>query len=239
MNAVPQSSQHWLILTAFSCVVKLCRYPALHPHHALRTIFWLALCTRMERRIHVVSPGIQNYEPLGAASRHKVPVGTVQTGGLRGREGWQCAMVSGVWALICFPHCLAGTGSLSQPVSSWVGTELGSSPAVGTAAASPSPSGSSPSTALPDPLGQPQASSHASRTQTGAEQSMLHPRGVTGNSTSPLLTASPPTDSAFRGELCWPLLHSFKKPFYSVCFLEAEEMLCFACALFFIIWMVS
>uniref|UniRef100_A0A8C3RAF4 EGF-like domain-containing protein n=1 Tax=Cyanoderma ruficeps TaxID=181631 RepID=A0A8C3RAF4_9PASS len=90
-----------------------------------------------------------------------------------------------------------GTDSLSQPVSSWVGTELGSSPAMGTAAASPSPSGSSPSIALPGSLGQPQASSQASSAQTGAEHIMQHPRGVTGNSTSPLLTAAPPTDSAF------------------------------------------
>ncbi|XP_066046388.1 protein HEG homolog 1 isoform X2 [Chamaea fasciata] len=91
-----------------------------------------------------------------------------------------------------------GTGSLSQAVGSWVGTELGSSPAMGTAAASPRPSGSSPSTALPGFLGQPQASSQASSTQTGAEHIMLHPRGVTGNSSGPLLTASPPTDNAFR-----------------------------------------
>ncbi|XP_030097653.2 protein HEG homolog 1 isoform X1 [Serinus canaria] len=86
-----------------------------------------------------------------------------------------------------------GTDSLSQPVSSWVGTELG------TAAASPSPSGSSSSSALPGSLGQPQASSQASSIQTGAEHIMLHPRGVTGNLTSPLLTASPPTDKAFGG----------------------------------------
>ncbi|XP_068051437.1 protein HEG homolog 1 [Anomalospiza imberbis] len=92
-----------------------------------------------------------------------------------------------------------GTDSLSQAVSSWLGTELGSSPAMGTAAASPSPSGSSPSTALPGPLGQPQASSQASGAQTGAEHIMLHPRGVTGNFTRALLTASPPTDNAFRG----------------------------------------
>uniref|UniRef100_A0A8C0UJM8 Heart development protein with EGF like domains 1 n=1 Tax=Cyanistes caeruleus TaxID=156563 RepID=A0A8C0UJM8_CYACU len=90
-----------------------------------------------------------------------------------------------------------GPDSLSQPVSSWVGTELGSSPAMGTAAASPSPSGSSPSTALPASLGQPQAFSQAARTQTAAEHVMLHPRGVTGTSTSPLLTASPPKDSTF------------------------------------------
>ncbi|XP_039558051.1 protein HEG homolog 1 isoform X2 [Passer montanus] len=96
------------------------------------------------------------------------------------------------------PHH-SGTDSLSEPVSSWVGTELGSSPAMGTAAAPPSPSGSSPSTALPGSPGQPQASSQASSTQTGAEHIMLHPRGVTGNFTSPLLTASPPMDNAFGG----------------------------------------
>ncbi|KAL2302162.1 hypothetical protein Nmel_009579 [Mimus melanotis] len=90
-----------------------------------------------------------------------------------------------------------GTHSLSQPTSSWVGTELGSSPAMGTAAASPSLLGSSRSIALPGPLGQPQASSQAPSTQTGAEHSMLHPRAVTGNSTSPLLTASPLTDNTF------------------------------------------
>ncbi|XP_048164804.1 protein HEG homolog 1 isoform X4 [Corvus hawaiiensis] len=91
----------------------------------------------------------------------------------------------------------SGTDSLSQPVSSWGGTELGSSPAMGTAAASPSPLGSSPSTALPGSLGQHLASSQASSTQTGAEHIMLHPRGAMGNSTSPLLTASPPMDSTF------------------------------------------
>lgn len=192
----------------------------------------------------MASPGIQNHVLLGAASRHKVSVGTVQTEGLRGRgrvavwNGVQAANpISGLSS--AFFHCLAGTHSLSQPVSSWVGTELGSSPAMGTAAASPSLSGRSPRTALPGSLGQPQASSQASSTQTGAEHIMLHPRGVTGNSSSPLLTASPPTDNAFRGELCWTLFHSFKMPFHSICFLEAEEMLCFACALFFIIWMVS
>lgn len=150
---------------------------------------------------------------------------------------WAAKPMSGLSSALL--HCLAGTDSLSQPVSSWGGTELGSSPTVGTAAASRSPSGSSPSTALPGSLGQPQASPRASSTQTGAEHIMLHPRGVTENSTSPLLTASPPTDNAFGGELCWPLFHSFKKPFFSFCFLETEEMLCFACALFFIIWMVS
>ncbi|RLW04842.1 hypothetical protein DV515_00005644 [Chloebia gouldiae] len=96
------------------------------------------------------------------------------------------------------PH-QPGTDSLSEAVSSWAGTGLGSSPAMGTAAASPSPWGSSPSTALPGPLGQPHASSQASSAQTGAEHIKLHPRGVTGNFTRALLTASPPMDSAFGG----------------------------------------
>lgn len=139
---------------------------------------------------------------------------------------WTAEPISGFSS--AFPCCPAGTDSPSQPESSWVGTELG------TAAVSPSPS-----SALPGSLGQPQASSQASSTQTGAEHIMLHPRGVTGNLTSPLLTASPPMDNALRGELCWSLFHSFEKPLYSICFLEAEEMLCFACTLFFIIWMVS
>ncbi|XP_030913237.1 protein HEG homolog 1 isoform X1 [Geospiza fortis] len=81
-----------------------------------------------------------------------------------------------------------GTDSLSQPMSSWLGTELGA------AAASPSPS-----SALPGSLGQSQASSQASSTQTGAEHIMLHPRGVTGSLSSPLLTPSPPMDNTFRG----------------------------------------
>lgn len=138
-----------------------------------------------------------------------------------------------------FPLCFAGTDSLSQAVSSWAGTELGSSPTMGTVAAAASPGGSSPSTALPGPLGQPHASSQASSAQTGTEHIVLHPRGVTGNFTRAFLTASPPMDNAFGGELCWPFFHSFGKPLDSVCFLEAEEMLCFACTLVFIIWMVS
>ncbi|XP_050195701.1 protein HEG homolog 1 isoform X2 [Myiozetetes cayanensis] len=95
-----------------------------------------------------------------------------------------------------------GTGSPSQLVSSWVGTELSSSSPVDSAATSPSPSGNSGGTsrgsALPGSLGQPRSSPRASSTQTGADQVMLHLRGVTGNSTSPLLTASPVTDSTFR-----------------------------------------
>ncbi|XP_030132977.4 protein HEG homolog 1 isoform X4 [Taeniopygia guttata] len=92
-----------------------------------------------------------------------------------------------------------GIDSLSQAVSSWAGTELGSSPTMGTAAAAASPWGSSPSTALPGPLGQPHASSQASGAQTGAEHIVLHPRGVTGNFTRAFLTASPPMDNAFGG----------------------------------------
>uniref|UniRef100_A0A803VKZ8 Heart development protein with EGF like domains 1 n=1 Tax=Ficedula albicollis TaxID=59894 RepID=A0A803VKZ8_FICAL len=97
----------------------------------------------------------------------------------------------GVWNVPGFNHTVRtalppssseshqpGTDGLSQPVSSWVGT----------AAASPSPS-----TALPAPLGQPQASSQASSTQPGAEHSVLHPRGVMGTP-----TASPPTDNSLR-----------------------------------------
>ncbi|KAM6200725.1 LOW QUALITY PROTEIN: uncharacterized protein WM294_006105 [Sarcoramphus papa] len=103
-----------------------------------------------------------------------------------------------------FPHCLAGTGGPSRPASGWVGTELPGSPPTGTAATSPSPLGSSrgtlrplPSTPLPGSLGQPQSSPQASSTQTGANHTMLHPRDVTGDSTSPSLTASPATNSTF------------------------------------------
>ncbi|KAM6348659.1 LOW QUALITY PROTEIN: protein HEG homolog 1 [Alca torda] len=97
-----------------------------------------------------------------------------------------------------------GTGGHSQPASGWVGTEPPGSPPVGTAATSPSPSGSSGgtlrpllSTPLPGSPGQPQSSPRASSTQTGANHIMLHPRNVTGDSTSPSLTASPAMDSTF------------------------------------------
>ncbi|XP_032859267.2 protein HEG homolog 1 isoform X2 [Tyto alba] len=98
-----------------------------------------------------------------------------------------------------------GTSGPSQPASGWVGTELPGSPPTGTAATSPSPSGSSGgtllplhSTLLPGSLGQPQSSAQASSAQAGANHITIHPRDVTGDSTSPLLTASPGTDSAFR-----------------------------------------
>ncbi|XP_014795167.1 PREDICTED: protein HEG homolog 1 isoform X2 [Calidris pugnax] len=96
------------------------------------------------------------------------------------------------------------TSSPSQLVSSWVGTELPGSPSTGTAATSSSPSGSSggilrplPSTPLPGSPGQPQSFPRASSTQTGANRVVLHPGDVTGDSTSPLLSASPAMDSAF------------------------------------------
>ncbi|CAN8218503.1 unnamed protein product [Coccothraustes coccothraustes] len=140
--------------------------------------------------------------PSTPAAAEGTPLGSeaVSTDSAEGTQGGH----HGVWDVSEFntmrtvlqpsssePHH-PGTDSLSQPVSSWVGTELGT-------AASPSPSGSSPSSALPGSLGQPQASSQASSTQTGAEHIMLHPRGVTGSLSSPLLTASPATDKAFGG----------------------------------------
>ncbi|XP_037253449.1 protein HEG homolog 1 isoform X1 [Falco rusticolus] len=97
-----------------------------------------------------------------------------------------------------------GTGGPSRPVSGWVGTELPGSPPTGTAATSPSPLGSGggtlqplPSTHLPGSPEQPQASPQASSTQPGANHIMLHPRDVTGDYTSPSLTASPAMDSTF------------------------------------------
>ena len=145
-------------------------------------------------------------------------------------------------ALICFPVCLAGTGGPSQPASSWVATELPSSPPTGTVAASPSGRCGGmlrplPSSPLPGSPQQPQSSSQAASTQTGANHVVLHPRDVTGDSTSPSLAASPATDSAFRGELYWPthLFYSFNKP---LGFLK-QKMLCFTCALFVTICMVS
>ncbi|XP_069637024.1 protein HEG homolog 1 isoform X3 [Haliaeetus albicilla] len=97
-----------------------------------------------------------------------------------------------------------GTGGPSQLARGWVGTKPPGSPPMGTAATSPSPLGSGggmlqplPSTPFPGSSGKPQSSSQASSTQTGANHVMLHPRDVTGDSTSPSLTASPATDSAF------------------------------------------
>ncbi|KAM6307124.1 LOW QUALITY PROTEIN: protein HEG homolog 1 [Aegotheles albertisi] len=88
------------------------------------------------------------------------------------------------------------------PASGWVGTEPPSSPPASTAAASPPPWGSSrgtprplPSTPLPGSPEQPQSSSQATSTWTGANHVVLHPRGVTGDSTSPVLSASPAMDS--------------------------------------------
>ncbi|XP_074949094.1 protein HEG homolog 1 isoform X2 [Phalacrocorax aristotelis] len=73
-----------------------------------------------------------------------------------------------------------------------------------TVASSPSPSGSSmgtpqplPSTPLPGSPGQPQSSPQASSTQTGVNRMTLHLRDITGDSTSPFLTALPATDSTF------------------------------------------
>ncbi|KAM6332455.1 LOW QUALITY PROTEIN: uncharacterized protein O3Q21_002773 [Podargus strigoides] len=96
-----------------------------------------------------------------------------------------------------------GTGSPSRPASSWLGTEPPGS-LTGTAAASPSPAGSSgetlwplPSTSFPGSPAQPQYSPRATSSQTGANHIMLRSRDVTGDSTSPLLTALPATDSTF------------------------------------------
>lgn len=54
--------------------------PALHPHHVLRAVFWLASSMRVERRIHVASLSLENYELLGAAPKHKVAVGEYRQG---------------------------------------------------------------------------------------------------------------------------------------------------------------
>ncbi|XP_071418167.1 protein HEG homolog 1 isoform X2 [Pithys albifrons albifrons] len=121
----------------------------------------------------------------------------------------------GVWNMLGFNNTMRtvllpssseshhpGSDSPSRSAAGWVGTELTSSPAMGTAASSSSPSGTSqgtnPSTAVPGSLGQPQSSSQASGTQAGADQVMLHLRGVTGNSPNPLFTESAATDSTFR-----------------------------------------
>ncbi|XP_027579405.2 protein HEG homolog 1 isoform X1 [Pipra filicauda] len=151
--------------------------------------------------------------PNSPAAAERTPPGlkTVSTDSAEGTQGGH----RGVWNMLGFNNTMRtvllpssseshhpGTDSPSRLASSWVGTELSSSSPVDTAATSPSPSGSSggtsPGTALRGSLRQPQSSPRASSTQTGADQVMLHLRGVTGNSTSPLLTASPATDSAFR-----------------------------------------
>ncbi|XP_077641055.1 protein HEG homolog 1 isoform X2 [Lonchura striata] len=148
--------------------------------------------------------------PHTPAAAEETPPGSeaVSTDSAEGMQGGH----HGVWNVSGFDNTVRtallpsssephhpGTDSLSGAVSSWVGTELGSSPAMGTAAAAPSPWGSSPSTALRAPLGQPHASSQASSAQTGAEHTVLHPRGVTGNFTRAFLSASPPMDNAFGG----------------------------------------
>ncbi|KAM9286910.1 LOW QUALITY PROTEIN: protein HEG homolog 1 [Morus bassanus] len=81
----------------------------------------------------------------------------------------------------------------------------GPSQPAGMVTSSPSPLGSGggtlqphPSTPLPGSPGQPQSSPRASSTQTGVNRVALHLRDVTGDSTSPFLTALPATDSAFR-----------------------------------------
>ncbi|XP_027758455.1 protein HEG homolog 1 isoform X2 [Empidonax traillii] len=151
--------------------------------------------------------------PSSPAAAERTPPGweTISTDLAEGTQGGH----PGAWKMLGFNNTMRtvllpssseshhpGTGSPSQLVNSWMGTELSSSSPVDSAATSPSPSGSSggtsPGSALPGSLGQPQSSPQASSTHTGIDQVMLYLRGVTGNSTSPLLTASPATDSAFR-----------------------------------------
>ncbi|KAM9284659.1 LOW QUALITY PROTEIN: protein HEG homolog 1 [Cariama cristata] len=125
----------------------------------------------------------------------------------RSRRAWDVMGFDNVMGTVPLPSSAEtgpGTGGPSRPASGWVGTELPGSLPTGTAAASSSPLGSSggtlqplPSNPLPGSPGQPQSSSQASSTQTGANHIMLHPRDVTGDSTSPSLTASPAADSAF------------------------------------------
>ncbi|XP_072730924.1 uncharacterized protein [Ciconia boyciana] len=121
---------------------------------------------------------------------------------------WDVAELDNATRTVLLPPSMEtrppGTGSPSRPASSWVGTEPPSSPPVGTGAASLSPSGGGggtlwplPSTPLPGSPGQPQSSPQTSSTQTGANSVALHLRDVTGDSTSPFLTALPATDSAF------------------------------------------
>ncbi|XP_026707959.1 protein HEG homolog 1 isoform X1 [Athene cunicularia] len=128
---------------------------------------------------------------------------------LDGRHrAWDVAGLDNVTRMVVLPSSAEtrhpGTGGPSQPVSDWVGTEQPGSPPTGTAATSPSTSGSSratlrplPSIPLPGSLGQPQSSPRASSTQSGANHIMLHPRDVMEDSTSSSLTALPATDSTF------------------------------------------
>ncbi|XP_028941265.1 protein HEG homolog 1 [Antrostomus carolinensis] len=125
---------------------------------------------------------------------------------LGGRRGaWDMAGFDNATRTVLLPPStethLPGTGSPPGLASSWVGTELPGSPPTNTAAPSPSPLGSSwgmlrplPSTTLSGFPRQPQSSHQDTSSQTG----MLHPRSVTGDATSPSLTASPAMDSTFR-----------------------------------------
>ncbi|XP_061226002.1 protein HEG homolog 1 isoform X5 [Neopsephotus bourkii] len=122
----------------------------------------------------------------------------------------------GAWHVAGFDHTMtamlpssaethhSGTSDALQLLSSWIGKEPSGSPPVGTAATSPSPLGNSggtllpvPSTPFPDSPGQPQSSPEAS-SQAVANNVMLHPRNIMGNSTSPSRTALPAMDSTFR-----------------------------------------
>ncbi|KAM9380255.1 uncharacterized protein LRP34_002925 [Phaethornis superciliosus] len=96
-----------------------------------------------------------------------------------------------------------GTDNSSRLASVWVDVEPTNIPSTDTAASSPSTSGSGrgmlhplPSTPIPKSPGQHQSSPQAPSTQTGANHIMLHARNVTGDSTSPLLSASPAMDGS-------------------------------------------
>ncbi|XP_033917963.1 protein HEG homolog 1 [Melopsittacus undulatus] len=121
----------------------------------------------------------------------------------------------GAWRVVGFDNTMtamlpssaethrSGTSDSLQLLSSWMAKEPSGSPPAGTAATSPSTSGSSggtlwplPSTAFPDSAGQPQSSPQAS-SQTVANNVILHPRNVMGNSARSSGTASPATDSTF------------------------------------------
>ncbi|XP_051479068.1 protein HEG homolog 1 isoform X2 [Apus apus] len=126
-------------------------------------------------------------------------------GGHRG--AWDVAGFDNTTRMVLLPSSAEtrhpGTSNPSRPASGWVGTEPPGIPPTSTAAASPSPSGSSrvmlrplPSTPVPGSLGQPQYSRQATSSQTRANHVMLHPGNVTGDSTSSLLSASPATDGA-------------------------------------------
>ncbi|XP_065697608.1 protein HEG homolog 1 isoform X4 [Patagioenas fasciata] len=127
----------------------------------------------------------------------------------RHRGTWDVAGFSNATRMVLLPPSMEtrspGTGGHSQPERGWTGTESPGNPTTGTAVPSRSPSGSGrgtlwplPSTLLPGSPGQPQSSPQASSTQTRAKHMALHPRDVTGDPTSSLLTASPATDNTFR-----------------------------------------